>query len=155
MAEQWVINNAASLAGFIKSATDIYAEHKYVTYGAPRIGRDRSLDSNALLHVWLTEYAAHLLDKNKKSVTKGEIAGIKRVAKKRFTATYPQHASWMVHVITDPFSKGQKKDYTSSKDWKKGEMYVFLNWLQMHAANDGLILESKGEHAKKQRAENE
>ena len=46
-------------------------------------------------------------------------------------------------------------DYTSMKDWKKGEKLMFMNWLQMFAAQRGTILESKGEYldaVKKQNA---
>ena len=51
----------------------------------------------------------------------------------------------------DPEQK--KRDFTSSKDWKRGEMYHFLTWLQVTAAGDGLILESRGEYAELQRKE--
>jgi hypothetical protein len=39
----------------------------------------------------------------------------------------------------------------SSKNYKRGEMFLFLTWLQMTAANDGLVLESLGEYARLQR----
>ena len=60
----------------------------------------------------------------------------------------------MIHVVTDPKSGKTKKDYTSSADWKTGEMYQVLTFLQMESANDGLILEAKGQYAKLKREQN-
>ena len=57
----------------------------------------------------------------------------------------------MVIYIVNPFTNEAKKDYASSASWKSGEMFMFLEWLQNHAAKNGLILESKGEFASKQR----
>ena len=100
----------------------------------------------------LTEYAAHLLDKDKKSVTRGELEGMKRHAKRMYylETGFP----WLVHEVVNPAKPAERKrDFTSSKTWKRGEMYLFLTWLQMKAATDGLILESRGEYAELQRQE--
>lgn len=150
--ESWPINSATSLKAFLADVERQYCEHKYITYSAPRIGADRSLDQNALFHVWCTEYAAHLLTKHKKSVTAGELEGMKRIAKKRFY----QHSghTWLIHDMVNPFTGESKKDYTSSKSWKRGEMFVVLTWLQNVAAEDGMVLESKGQFSKLQREHN-
>jgi hypothetical protein len=59
---------------------------------------------------------------------------------------------FMVHEVVNPADTEQRKlDFTSSTDWKRGEMFDFLSWAQMKAAHDGLILESKGEFNKLQR----
>ena len=76
---------------------------------------------------------------------------MKRSAKAGFVREHPICKSWMIQDITNPFNGETKSDYTSSAGYKKGEMFMFLTWLQMMAANDGLILESKGEFAKNQR----
>ena len=151
MSEDSVINSGASLMVFIKRAEKLYEEHKYITYPPPRIGESRSISQNSLLHVWCSEYAAHLLDKTKKAVTPGELAGLKRAAKAGFLREHPACKNWMVHTITNPFTKATRREYTSSASYKKGEMFMFLTYLQMVAAGDGLILESKGEFAKNQR----
>jgi len=151
MSNDSIINSTASLMVFIKNTEKLYAEHKYITYAPPRIGEDRSISQNSLLHVWLTEYAAFILDKTKKSVTTGEIEGMKRAAKAGFLREHPACKQWMVHAITNPLTKESRSEYTSSASYKKGEMYLFLTYLQMVAAGDGLILESKGEFAKNQR----
>jgi hypothetical protein len=145
----WTINSEHSLSAFLANVRALYDKHHYLTYPKPRIGPDRSLDQNALFHVWATEYAAHLLDKPKKEVTKGELAGMKRIAKQKYYR-YSQEP-WLIHEIVDPFSGESRRDFTSSKDWKTGEMFNFLTWFQMTAANDGLVLESKGKFSKLQK----
>ncbi len=147
--QSWTTNSEATLTNFIANARKLYDEHKYLTWPMPRIGPDRSLDQNALFHVWLTEYAAHLSRIDKRDVCKGLLAGMKRATKGRYYAHTGE--SFMVHTITDPLTGRTRKDYTSSKDWKRGEMFAVLTWLQMEAANDGLVLESKGEFNKLQK----
>lgn len=151
MSEAWTINSEHSKVAFIKYVDQMYEKHKYITFAAPRIGADRSLSQNSLFHVWCTEYIAWRLDITTKAVSKGLLAGMKLIIKKRFTASHPDSQAWMIFDVVNPFNGKSKKDYTSSADWKRGEMFTVLTWLQMVAAEDGLILESKGEFAKAQR----
>jgi hypothetical protein len=145
----FVVNSLMSLAAFIRWATSMFEEWKYVTFTI-RIGMDRSLDQNALLHVWLTEYAAHLAQIHRKSVTPAMIEFLKRKAKKQFYAH--AGAEWMLERLVDPRTGEESESYwRSSADYRVGEMFLFLTWLQMHAANDGCILESRGQYAKLQR----
>lgn len=149
--ETFTVNSATSVMAFHRFVEQLFREKKYLTFSW-RVGERRSIDQNALLHVWLTEYAAHCLDKDKKLVTKGELEGMKRHAKRMYYA----HTgfTWLVHEVINPANPEQRKlDFTSSKDWKRGEMYLFLTWLQMTAAGDGLVLESRGEYAELQRKE--
>lgn len=151
MGESFTVNSEQSLKFFISWATNNFHHHKFSTYGV-RHGADRSIDQNALLHVWCTEYAAHLLSKNKKDVSRGELNGMKRTAKRHF---YNEHGyDWMVEIVVDPFTGNSKKDFTSSADWKTPEMFEFLTWLQLKAMNDGLLLESKGKFRKLQEQQN-
>jgi hypothetical protein len=154
MAESFTVNSSSSKMAFSKYVDALFDKHKYITFDAPRVGADRSMDQNALLHAWVTEYVAHALKKDKRDVIEGEKEGMKRILKKKFTAMYPEHYSWMVYLIINPLTGYSRKDYTSSKNWKKGEMFLVLTWFQMTAAEDGLILESKGQFAKLQREHN-
>ena len=61
MADQFIVNSLASRMALNKWVDDLYAKHGYITFSEPRIGADRSLDQNALLHVWLPEYVAFTL----------------------------------------------------------------------------------------------
>jgi hypothetical protein len=146
MPESWTINSETTLKAFFSDVEKKFREHKYLTYLAPRIGPDRSIDQNSLFHVWLTEFAAHLANCNKKDVTDGMVEGIKKTVKGLFYRDTGYE--WMIHKVWCPLSKREKIDYTSSKKWKQGEMFLVLNWVQMFAAQKGLVLESKGEHAK-------
>lgn len=148
MPESFRANSEASWEAMVKWLRGYYDKHGWITVAQPRIGKDRSLDQNSFLHVALTEYAAHLLRKDKKQVTKGELAGMKRHAKGQFSAQHPDCQNWMIHVVTNPATGQTKKDYTSSKDWKRVEMTFFLDWLIATAAGDGLIIEARGDYAK-------
>lgn len=144
----WTVNSTPSLTAYTAWVAKMLDEYKYLTFPKPRIGPDRSLDQNALFHVWCTEYCAFLLGKDKGKVTRGELAGTKRKAKQLYQQHKPESRTWLVHDLVDPFSGDSRKDYTSSASWKRGEMFDLLTWLQMIAANDGFLLESKGEFEK-------
>ena len=152
MGEAWVINSEASLKAFVVNLTDLYLEHKYITYAAPRIGSDRSLGMNALFHVWLGDFACHLSKCHYTELTDGMIEGIKKTMKGLFYKEYAY--DWMVHKVICPLTRREKTDYTSSAKWKQGEMHFFLNWMQNFAATQGCVLESKGEYKKLQREQN-
>lgn len=149
--ETFTVNSATSAMAFYRFVQTLFSEHKYLTFSW-RIGEKRSLSQNRLLHLWCTQYAAHHLNKDVKAVTDGELEGMKRIAKKHYYAE--TGFSWLVHWVVNPENPTQKKlDFTSSATWKQGEAYLFLTWLQMKAATDGLILESRGEYAELQRQE--
>ena len=109
---------------------------------------ERSLSQNALLHVWLRQYAGHLLKKDSKKVSEKEIEHMKLTAKRR---CYAQNRyEWLIKHNLDLITGESSKGLTSSKKWARGEMFQFMEWLQMFGADDGLILESKGEFEKLQ-----
>lgn len=145
----WCIDSVMAWKAFCSWAWTQWQEHKYITF-VMRIGRDRSIDQNSLLHVWLTEYCAHLAGITKKQVTKGMVEFLKRKAKRDY---YTQTGyEWMLDRLVDPETGVEGNAfYASSADYKRGEMFLFLCWLQDTAANDGLVLESRGEYAKLQR----
>jgi hypothetical protein len=147
--DTFVVNSAMSFKAFCAWVWTKFLEHKFLTFEF-RIGPDRSLDQNALLHVWLTLYAAHLAGIARKAVTKGMVEFLKRRAKKEFYAE--TRFVWMLDKLVNPESGEEGTEYfRSSADYKRGEMFLFLTWLQSVAAHDGLVLESKGEYAKLQR----
>ncbi len=145
----FVVNSLMSWAAFIKWGFSLFEQWKYVTFTV-RLGADRSLDQNSLFHVWLTDYAAHLAQIHKKSVSPAMVEFLKRKVKKAYYAH--AGAEWMLERLVNPATGEQSESYfRSSADYKVGEMFLFLTWLQMHAANDGCILESRGQYAKLQR----
>lgn len=152
MPEHWTVNSEQTKAAFKAQVDRWWDEHKYLTFDAPRVGPDRSIPQNSLFHVFLTEYAAHLTPCHPKEVTAGMLEGIKRSVKGMYYSETSD--AFMVHKVYCPLTKRQKTDFTSSKSWKRGEMFNVLTWLQCHAAERGCILESKGEFSKLQREQN-
>lgn len=145
----FIVNSGPALIASKAWVESLYRDHKHVTLSV-RVGEDRSLDQNALLHCWLAEYAAHLGGIHKKAVTPGMVEFLKRKCKKAFYSETGQ--PFMLTKLVDPLT-GEEGDtiYASSRDYKRGEMFLFLTWLQRFAAEDGCILESRGEYAKLQR----
>lgn len=152
MSESWVINSEASKKAFIANLDKLYDEHKYITYGAPRIGKDRSLGQNALFHVWLTDFGCHLAKCHFSQFTDGMMQGTKKSVKGFFYRENPR--DWMIHDVKCVVTGRSKKDFTSSAKWKQIEMFEFLTWFQAFAAGHGCVLESKGEFEKLQREQN-
>lgn len=150
--QHWVVNSEHSKTAFIAQVDKWFAEHKHLTFPAPRIGKDRSLPQNALFHVFCTEWVAYKLNKPTNLVAKAELEGMKRTTKK--LAYIHLRQDFLIHTITDYDTGATKKEYTSSKGWKRGEMFMVLELMQNLAAEDGLILESKGEFKKLQESEN-
>lgn len=150
MAEAFQVNSEHSLAAFIAQARQQFAEHKFVTYRW-RVGADRSLDQNALFHVWLTEFAAHLAKCHKSEVNGNMLEQMKKDAK-RFC--YLDTAwDFLVYEETSLLTGETKRGFTSSSSWGRGEAYQVLCWLQAFAAERGCVLEAKGEFAKLKRQE--
>lgn len=144
-----IVNSEHTWKCWVKDARAYYDKYKYVTFVPPRIGPLRSLDQNALFHVWATEVAAHAMRKDKKCVSHGELDGCKRALKRKFWLE-TKH-KWMIYEIIDPLTGESKKDLSSSTRWSRGEMFEFLTWLQAYAATDlSLILESQGEFLRRQ-----
>jgi hypothetical protein len=145
----FVVNSAMSFKAFCAWVWDEWTKHKFLTFTF-RIGEDRSLDQNALLYVWLTEYAAHLAGIHKKAVTKGMVEFLKRRAKKDY---YTETGfDWMLDKLIDPETGTEGSNYyASTSDYRVGEMFLFLTWLQNTAANDGIVLESRGQYKRLQK----
>lgn len=145
----FIVNSMMSYKAFIAWVWTEFEQHKYLTF-SHRIGEDRSLDQNSLFHVWLAEYCAHLAGIHKREVSAGMIEFLKRKIKKAYyrETGFP----WMLSKLVDPKTKEEGETiFASSKDYKVGEMFLFLTWFQNHAANDGLLLESRGQYQKIQK----
>ncbi|WP_020209020.1 hypothetical protein [Gilvimarinus chinensis] len=153
MGQSFRINSEHTWNCFVANARALYDEHKFITFPAPRIGADRSLDQNALFHVWAREFAAYMMRCDVRDVTENQL----EVTKKRLKRTFygATGNAWMVYEETCPLTKRVEKGFTSSKSWGRGEMFEFLTWLQWIAGERGCLLESKGEYAKLQREQNQ
>jgi len=145
----FVVDSIISLTAFCAFVKTLFGKGQYITF-TWRLGVERSIDQNSLMHLWLSQYAAHLIGKNYKQVTEEELEGIKKIAKKRYYLH--SGASWMVTRPVDPFTKQEGQlMFRSSSYYSVGEMFLFLTWLQLSAADDGIVLESRGQFSKLQR----
>ncbi len=146
--EHWIVNSEHTLAAFFAHVKRQFAEHRYVTYRW-RIGADRSLDQNALFHVWLTEFCAFLTPCHTKEVTPPMVEMLKKEIK---GWCYNENGwDWMVYELVSPLTGQVRKGFTSSKTWGRGEMFQVLTWFQALAATRGCVLEARGEHEKLKR----
>lgn len=142
--QKWLIRNDFQLEQFVSNVRDLFAQHKRLVFSPPEMGAGRSLDQNALFHVWMREYAGHLTKTAPNLVPTGVIEGMKRHCKVMF---YNEtRANWIMTNIVNPKTGQSKKDVVSTKHLSKSHMFEFMEWIQASAANDGLILESKGEY---------
>ena len=149
---EFTVNSAGTLAEAHKWLDNNFKAEGFTRYKC-RHGRSASLPMNALLHVWLTELAAHFAKCDPKEASANMLEGMKRSAK---GFCYRETAwSWLVCDVFCPMTHRSKVDYTSSSSWAKGEKSDFLNWLQAFAAQHGCILESNGEFAELKKAQHE
>ena len=149
---EFTVNSARTLADAHKWLDDNFKVEGFTRYKC-RHGKSASLPMNALLHVWLTELAAHFAKCDPKEASANMVEGMKRSAK---GFCYRETAwAWLVCDVFCPMTHRSKVDYTSSASWVKGKKSDFLNWLQVFAAQHGCILESKGEFAELKKAQHE
>jgi hypothetical protein len=57
----WTINSETSLQSFLGEMRELFGKHKFVKVNA-KIGKARSLDQNAISHVWYEQIARELKD---------------------------------------------------------------------------------------------
>lgn len=152
MSQYWTVNSEHTYESFCKHARKMFDEHKYTTYQW-RHGQDRSLDQNALFQVWARQYAAHFGRKPEKEVTEAEHETVKRHFKKMFYLEV--QAEWMILEVTDLRTGQISKTWRSSSKYGRGEMFEFLTFVQALAAQNGCILEARGEFNKLNREKNQ
>lgn len=102
----------------------------------------RSIDQNALFQKWAREYACHTL--NKQTVSEAEHDAMKYTLQRHAYADTGW--AYLLGEKRDLFTGEVKPDRAHTKNFDKGEMHQFLNWVQNRAAQDGLMLESLGEY---------
>ena len=108
----------------------------------------RSLDQNALFHVWCEQYASHLTKQDLNTLNYEHrnklIDEMKISAKRKY---YAQTGNkYVLEQKKDLFTGKEHTFAKSTRDYDKSEMNHYMEWLQNIAAEDGLILESKGEY---------
>ena len=110
----------------------------------------RTMDQNALYWLWVTEFARFLLDRHK--ISEREKQDMHYTLQRRcYAATQWE---WLISHETDLISGESKVARRSTTKFQKGEMTAYMEWVQIAAADRGLILESQGEYQDLQVAQN-
>jgi len=120
------------------------ADH-YITVKA-RSGKTRTLDQNALLHIWCRQLVAQFATVLERDVTAQQVEDMKTSLKRGF---YRATASpWVLRDIRDSLTGEMGKSLRSTTDYDTGQMFEFMDWVQGMAMVDlGILLEAKGEFA--------
>lgn len=102
----------------------------------------RSLSQNALYQVWARQFARHLLKQTE--ITPDDHEDMKQSLIRHCYA----ETGWnfLVRKFHDLLTDEWKVTTRSTSDFKQGEMYQFMSWVQAKAADSGLILETAGEY---------
>lgn len=150
MPQYWQVSNQEQLTNLIEFQTQALLAGKHLTYKIGKPESARSQSQNALFQVWAREYACHLLNQHK--VTEEQQEDMKYTLQRHCYAEMGW--DYLISRNADLFTGEEKPARAPTKRFGVGEMHQFLNWVQMKAANDGLILESKGEYKELQEAQN-
>ena len=142
--EHWIVNNPGQLDERLGYFRDHIIKQNIwpICWQAKRYTSPRSMDQNALFWVWAGEFARFLLDKQK--ITVAEKEDMAYTLQRRCYADTGW--DWLITQRTDLMGGGSRTDRRSTTKFAKGEMMVFLDWVQMQAADRGLILEARGEY---------
>lgn len=140
---QFIVCSARTAEEMKRKVDQLFSEMKYVVFSW-KSGDTSTTLQKALIHIWLLKWAAFALSKVEDDVTKAEVEGMKRSVKSRYY--HETGAAWMVEEIFDPLApKKRRTEYTSIADWSPGECFMVMEWMQLKAAEQGLILEAEGE----------
>ena len=146
MKGEWICHNKDQLEERVQFFMEwlLQQDQWPVKWVATRYRATRSMSQNALFHVWVGQFACHLLNKDK--ATPKDMEDMKNTLQGH---CYQQTSwEWLIEIPLDLFTgaeKPPKRRSTTKLD--KGEMHMYMNWVQAQAADRGLILESTGEYA--------
>jgi len=102
-----------------------------------------SLPQKALLHIWIREYASKFFKKHIKAITEGDQIDIKTMLKQKAYKDYGW--DFLVRKVTNHELNVSAYVLKSIGDYSKGELYMFMEFVQDYVATQGLILNSQGE----------
>jgi hypothetical protein len=146
MKKHYLVNSRRTCELMKLQVEQAFSEGKYIRFQW-ETGEPIKQEQLALFHIWLRKWVGHNFHKTDDEVSKHEIEKFKQEVKEQYyqeTGAY-----WMVETVPDKLSaNGQRVRMTSAASWSNGEAFKIMEWMQMKAAERGLILESTGEHQK-------
>lgn len=151
MKELTVYNTDTSKAQAKHMLNDFLLEHGKCSMKLTK-GDRRRLSQNNLFQHWARKYAAFIKGCDPKSIDEQTHERTKTGLKLRCYL----NTGWrfMVNSFKDDSCSEPYLVPKSSAELEVGEMFSFMEWLQVYAAEQGLILESQGEYLKRQEAQN-
>lgn len=122
-------------------------------YGRVKIdfttGKSNSWDQKALFHVWLREYYRQKYNKNPSTDEEKKFKWEVKIY------AYTQGLHFMSESSYSSFLNKEMPRLVSVAKLSTGEMYQLMNFTQMIAAQEGIILEAKGEYKKLKESQHE
>ena len=106
------------------------------------VKKRRSMEQNALFQVWTREIGEFVFERE---ISETEHDAIKIDLQRRCYVD----TSWpfLVRTLPAPITGKPKIERTPTSKMGKWDMHEFMNWIQRFAAEQGLLLESQGEHS--------
>ena len=143
MSRHWIITNLNQFIEFHRFLKAEYRNGKYI-YVSYKTAKQRSLDQNALFHVWCREFSAHHASCKLRDVTEDMMTDTKYTFKK----LYYQHTGnpELIKKNEDIFTGEKKSVPQSTKIYSVGTMFDFMEFVQNLASTKDLMLESSGQY---------
>tara|TARA_Y100000361_G_C11129268_1_gene327876 strand:+ start:319 stop:780 length:462 start_codon:yes stop_codon:yes gene_type:complete len=105
-----------------------------------------SLPQKALIHIWIREYASAYFKKPIKALTPDDEEDIKVMLKQK---AYKEFGwDFLTKKVTNHDLGISAHVLKSIGDYSKGELYMFMEFVQDYCAAQGVICESVGEYKK-------
>jgi len=143
--KNWLCNSEERRDACVDDICQMWAADHYLQITA-RSGKTRSLDQNALLHIWCRELVAHIAGIDEREITDAQMQDMKTALKKGFYRD--TGSSYVLRVSEDALTGKTAKTLRSTREYSREQMTQFLDWVQALALVDfGLLLESLGEFA--------
>ena len=150
----WLINSPQQAAEVCKHFAIRVVEDwdGPICWKAKKYTEPRTLSQNALYQAWAREYAAKMLSKKPEDVTEVEHEAMKYTLQRHCYAELKR--DYLITTLKDFFTGQEKPGRASTAGFSTAEMFEYMSWIQARAADDGLILEAKGEFAELKEKQN-
>ena len=100
----------------------------------------RTIDQNSLLHQWLSDW---IRQKSGYKPAKIHVEQLKRSLKQQ---AYLEGMHYTLDSYTCMITRGNRKRWRSTAEYSVAELTQFLDYIQYLAAEQGVILEAKGDY---------
>lgn len=103
----------------------------------------KTSSQRSLVHIWFRVFAAHKWNCKMSDLNSKQRKRIKNDFKRMAYAQ--NHWDFILEPVTDVFTGQQGRELRSIEEYDKGELFMFMEWMQSYAAIEGVVLEARGE----------